>query len=166
MELSKIIDLIAVFLLGFLIASLIGLYFISRIEIPFTTFLDNLNLSGNITKAPSDYIQEDQIEIYKDKIVINIKEASISKYAPTGSMIPTLDENTNGIKIVPKSEDDIKIGDIITFRENNIFIIHRVIDKGVDEEGIFFITKGDNNLINDGKVRFEDIEHKTIGVIW
>ncbi len=166
MELSRVIDLIVMFLLGFLIASLIGLYFVSGIEIPFASFLDNFNLSGNATKAPQDYIQDDQIEIYEDKIVINIKEASIGKYAQTGSMIPTLNEYTNGIKIVPKSEDDINVGDIVTFKENNISIIHRVINKGTDEKGTFFITKGDNNLINDGKIRFNDIEYKTIGVIW
>ena len=41
-----------------------------------------------------------------------------------------------------------------------------VIEKGIDEDGIYFITKGDNNSITDGKIRFEDIEYITVGVIW
>jgi hypothetical protein len=45
-------------------------------------------------------------------------------------------------------------------------IIHRVVEKGVDFDGIYFIAKGDNNVVSDGKIRFEDIKYKTIGVIW
>jgi signal peptidase I len=81
-------------------------------------------------------------------------------------MEPLLDENSNGIRIIPKSEEDIHIGDIISFEKNKDLIIHRVIDKGVDNNGTYFITKGDNNNVSDGKIRFEDIRYITIGVIW
>ena len=52
------------------------------------------------------------------------------------------------------------------FKQGKYLIVHRVIDIGTDSEGTYFITKGDNNNIVDGKVRFEDIEFITIGVIW
>ena len=166
MELIKIIDLMAVFLVGFLVASLIGLYLISGYEITYIPFLNNISINDNFSEAPSDYIDERQIEVYEDRIIINVDNAGISRYASTGSMIPILDENSNGIRIIPESENDIMVGDIIVFSENFELIVHRVIEKGVDEDGVYFITKGDNNFINDGKVRFEDIEYKTIGVIW
>ena len=81
-------------------------------------------------------------------------------------MKPLFDHSSNGIRIKPVSEDDINIGDIITFKEGNLLIIHRVIEKGIDNNGVYFITKGDNNFVSDGKIRFKDIEYKTIGIIY
>jgi len=160
MKTKTIILLGVVFLWGFLSANVAGLYF-NELEIPFPNFPFDNDVS-----APFDFVKESQIEVYDDKIIININDASLSSYASTGSMIPVLNENSNGIRIKPTSEENIHIGDIITFREGAYLIVHRVIEKGADEKGIYFITKGDNNLVNDGKVRFEDIEYITIGVIW
>ncbi len=153
-----------IFLLGFLSANLVGAYFIYGFEIPGS--FDYLGFSFTDNSAPFDFIHENQIKVYDDKIVINVNEASIGKYAPTGSMKPVLDENSNGIRIKPKLEKDIHIGDIITFRKDNYLIIHRVVDIGIDNQGNYFITKGDNNNIVDGKVRFKDIEYITVGVLY
>ena len=162
MEISKIS---MIFLIGFLCANLINSYFIYGLEIPLFKDLgfSNHNYSND---APFDFIKKNQIEVYSDRIVINVKDASISEYAPTGSMKPILDENSNGIRIIPKSEEDIHIGDMISFEQNNELIIHRVVYKGKDENGTYFITKGDNNLINDEKIRFKDIRYITIGIIY
>ncbi len=160
MEKTKLLLISIIFLLGFLSASAINFYLVYGLEMP----LMQTNNTENI--APSNYIDENQIQVYDDKVVINVENASLGEYASTGSMKPTLDENSNGIRIKPKSIDEISVGDIISFRKNNLLIIHRVIDKGKDENGIYFLTKGDNNNYIDGKVRFSDIEYKTIGVIW
>lgn len=160
MNLDKTIKLIIVFLLGFLSANIIGLYYVYGYEIPFS-----FNLSGNL-ETPSNFIDEKQIEIYDDRIILNIKGASLARYAPTGSMEPILDENSNGIRIVPISEEEINVGDIISFKKDGYLVVHRVIYKGTDNEGVYFITKGDNSSIADGKVRFDEIEYITIGVIW
>ena len=98
--------------------------------------------------------------------MINVREASLSKYAATGSMKPVFDENANGIRIVPKSEDDINVGDIVTYQSGDSLIVHRVIEKNKDKDGVYFIIKGDNNTISDGKIRFKDIKYVTIAVIW
>lgn len=162
MNLEKILKICIVFLFGFLSANLISYYLVYGVENPFS---NGLGLSdGN--KAPQDFIKENQVQIYDDKVVINIKGASMSKYAATGSMKPTFDENANGIRIVPKSEDEINIGDIITYQSKDSLIVHRVIEKGTDREGTYFIPKGDNNSISDGKVRFKDIKYVTIAIIW
>jgi signal peptidase I len=156
---EKILCFLIFFLLGFLSANLIILSM--GIETPLSI--------GDITRtnvSPSDIILERDIEILGDRVLINIKGASLSRYEDTGSMKPVLDKGSNGIRIVPESEKYINVGDIVTFSENGYLIVHRVIEKGVDEQGVYFVTKGDNNLINDGKIRFEDIEYVTVGVIW
>jgi signal peptidase I len=150
-----------IFLLGFLSASLFSLGFLDVLENPFS-----LNDSLNNDNAPSDFVDEEDIKIYDDRIVIYIDDASLSRYAPSGSMKPIFDEGANGIRVVPLNEDDVQVGDLISFKNNGKLIIHRVVEKGVDFDGIYFIAKGDNNVVSDGKIRFEDIKYKTIGVIW
>jgi len=160
MDFDKLMKVCIVFLLGFLSANLAGLYLVYGSEMPFAI------ASNASKKAPNDLISENQIEVLPNKIIINVEGASLSRYAPTGSMKPVLDEGSNGIRIKPASEDDIDVGDIISFRNEGYLIVHRVIDKSFDEQGVYFITKGDNSLLNDGKVRFKNIEYITIGVIW
>jgi len=84
------------------------------------------------------------------------------------SMFPSLFKNSTSIDIVPSSSDKIYIGDVITFENPNGKVIsHRVVNIKEDKQGIYFVTKGDNNYLKDSyKVRFEDIESITVGVIW
>lgn len=163
MKLNNLLKVSMIFLAGFLFANLLGYYFASGLENP---FLNGFVFNSSSASTPSDFVKENQIEVYADKVVIKVKNAGIGRYAPTGSMEPVLDENSNGIRIIPESEEQINIGDIITFEKNNELIIHRVIEKGIDKNGTYFITKGDNNDITDGKIRFNEIKYLTIGVIW
>lgn len=151
--------LIAIFALGFV--SAIGLFGILSIgkEIP-------LSFVTGSAVAPQNWITEEDIILRDDMIIIKVDNARLSYYEATGSMKPVLDAGANGIRIVPESVDKIDVGDIISFRKNGILIVHRIIEKDVDEKGIYFITKGDNNNFNDGKVRFEDIEYVTIGILY
>ena len=73
-------------------------------------------------------------------------------------MVPVIDSNANGIGIRPNSSEDIFVGDIISFYHGEKLIVHRVIEKGEDEFGDYFITKGDNVNFDDGKIRFEEID--------
>ena len=95
--------------------------------------------------------------------------AAIARFANTNSMDPILDENSNGIEIVPQSPSEINIGDIIVYNKNEIDenVIHRVVAKGSDESGIYFLVRGDNNeKIDPVKVRFYDIKYVLIGVLY
>jgi len=124
-------------------------------------------LSSADSNAPGDWINTKQIRITENSVIIMVKNASISKYADTGSMKPTLDSDSNGIRVVPSSPEQIKVGDIVTFSLNGENIVHRVIEKGEDDLGYWFLTKGDNNPSSDGmKIRFEDVRYVTIGVLW
>ena len=124
------------------------------------------HLLGSSASAPSDFIEEKNIEIYSDKIIIKITNASLSEYAPTGSMRPLFDTGANGIRVVPNSPDEIIVGDIVTFDKDNTLVVHRVVEKSSDSAGVYFVTKGDNNLVSDGKIRFADIKYKTIGILY
>ena len=160
MKIIEISIVALVFLLGFFSANLLSMGFLDILENPLGFgSLDN-------GAAPFDFVEEKQIEIYEDRVVIHIDDASLSRYASTGSMRPVFDQGANGIRIVPDSEDDVHVGDLISYNEGNYLIIHRVIDKGVDDKGVYFIPKGDNSSINDGKIRFKDIKYITVGVIW
>lgn len=121
---------------------------------------------ANSNSQPGDWVSEKNIEVLSDKVIIHVKDAVLSRYANTGSMLPTLGENSNGIKIVPESDEQIKIGDIISFEKNGLMIVHRVVAKGEDEKGKYFITKGDNNSEIDGKVYFPDVKYVTIALIY
>jgi signal peptidase I len=90
------------------------------------------------------------------------------------SMYPTIKCNDSiyGINTTqyPYTLDKIQKCDIIVFKkpEEQLFAAgHRIIKKDIDKEGIYFITKGDNNLYDDttwyGKVRKEDIVYIITG---
>jgi hypothetical protein len=126
----------------------------------------NFNITGeSVLETPSDYLSEREILVYNDKIVIMVDNATLSNYGDTGSMDPVFGKGANGIRIKPGSEEEINIGDIISFNYGNRLVVHRVIEKGFDEQGTYFITKGDNADTRE-KIRFEDIQWKTIGVIY
>ncbi len=164
MRIESILKLSMIFLLGFLSANILGYYLVYGTELP---VLKDFGFSSSVNNpAPFDFVKENNIEVYPNKVVINVKGASISRYAASGSMRPVLDKDSNGIRIKPESENDIHIGDIITFEQDNNLIVHRVISIGTDSEGFYFITRGDNNPVNDGKVRFKDIKYLTIALIY
>ncbi len=147
-------------ILGFITAVLLDVNQTLGIESPFAT-----NVQENI-QAPSDVLQKKDVEIYPDRVVIHASGVSLGIYAPTGSMKPLLDENANGLRIQPRSADEINVGDIITFTRGEDLIVHRVVEKGTDATGIYFIAKGDSNDLSDGKIRFEDIKYKTIAILY
>lgn len=150
------------------------IYFIFGVIIGFVLFLvissgyffSITGFSIRNSDFSSNRILPEDIVVFEDYIMIKVKNATISSYEPSFSMNPLIDSLSNGIRIVPKSESDIRIGDIVTFNSKGKLFVHRVIDLGYDKEGLYFITKGDRNLFSDEKIRFSDIKYVTIGVVW
>ncbi|USN45594.1 MAG: signal peptidase I [Candidatus Woesearchaeota archaeon] len=117
--------------------------------------------------SPSDVLSEDQISVLEDRVVIHVDNPTWARFTDSNSMDPTLDIGTNAIQIIPNCPEDISVGDIITYNRNNDHIIHRVIGKGEDNQGPYFIAKGDNNPTSDsGRIRCDEIERKTIALIY
>jgi len=127
------------------------------------------NLDGKAIEriSPQDHVKENQILVTSEKITLDIKDASWSTFTDTNSMDPVLDKGANGIEIAPKSIDDVKVGDIITYRSKYGLIIHRVVKTGFDESGWYALVKGDNNPVNDpDKVRFDQIHGVLVAIIY
>ena len=119
--------------------------------------------------SPADRISESQVRVYDDRVVIYIKNPEWATFTDTNSMDPVLDKGANAIQIVPKSEDEIKVGDIISYTSGLVdgIIIHRVIDVGRDEKGIYYVVKGDNNRNPDPEqVRFSQITRVLVAVVY
>lgn len=152
------------FVLGFVACVFIVYFFsFSNLEVPFAT---GFVVSDYLEKAPGDHLNEEDIVVFRDKVCLKVEGVSLSNYADSGSMLPILDKGANGLRVVPKSEDDVSVGDIVSFRIGGVLVVHRVVEKGIDDNGTYFIVKGDANLIGDGKIRFKDIEYITIGIIY
>ena len=152
--------LLFVFLLGWFSSS--SYSYLDFAEKPYSAF-------SNEISSPSDWIKQDSIKIYDDKIIINIKNASWAQFADTNSMDPVLDQGANSIQLTPKNPSDLAIGDIISYKAGFIkgTVVHRIIEINFDEEGWYAITKGDNNRVQDpDKVRFSQIKHVLVGVLY
>jgi len=119
--------------------------------------------------SPADRIKESQIHVYDDVVVIEIENPEWSTFTDTNSMDPVIDYGANAIHVVPKSEDELEIGDIVAYESSftDSTVIHRIIDIGQDEQGIYFVLKGDNNPQPDPeKVRFSQVRRILVAVIY
>lgn len=76
----------------------------------------------------------------------------------TGSMSPTMEK---GDIVIVKIGEDVQNGDIITYKKDNAFITHRI----VEIEGNTVIAKGDNNNIQDEPIKKDMIIGKAVSII-
>ena len=119
--------------------------------------------------SPGDYVSEDAIHVYTDRVILDVSNPQWAKFTDTNSMDPILDEGTNAIEIVPQSPSDLQVGDIISYRSTTLdaVIIHRIISIGLDADGTYYTLKGDNNPGPDPeRVRFSQIQRKVIAIIY
>jgi len=112
--------------------------------------------------------------IYFGDVLININRG-VYKYPLFGayvivspSMVPTINVG-DGIVIKRSSNDELKIGDIITFsskdiRYSGLTVTHRIVKKQKTKTGDFvYRTKGDHNNMEDpSSVSFDNIYGKVI----
>jgi signal peptidase I len=130
-------------------------------------------LEGNLTSrnrnSPQDWIAMDQIHVYNNRVVIDIRNPEWSVFTDTKSMDPLIDSQSNAIEVIPQSENDIKVGDIVAYQSKYAegIITHRIIEIGSDEQGWYARLKGDNNERQDpGKVRFDQIKRVVVAIIY
>ena len=77
----------------------------------------------------------------------------------SGSMEPEI--SVNDLIVIFKT-DNIDVGDVITYRGNTTPVTHRVIEKGADDVGEYYVTKGDANEPDDGRIYKERVVGKVI----
>ena len=155
--------------------SLIVIYFIGLFSGSLISVLNSegrvqpFSFSGSVEKAsPSDWIKESQVSVLNDRVIIKLDKPSWAKFTDTNSMDPLIDETSNSIEIKPK-EGSLQIGDIISYESKvyGVTVIHRIIDIKEDSSGIYYVVKGDNNIIKDNeKVRFSQIKGVVVGVLY
>ncbi|MBU0457393.1 MAG: hypothetical protein ABH824_03705 [Nanoarchaeota archaeon] len=157
---KKIHNIILLLLIGLLISSLAAISK-SDAHLPTTIF------GGAEQHSPSNWVKEEQIKVYNDKVILDIQDAIWAGFTDTNSMDPFIDETSHAIEISPENPQSINLGDVISYQTEKGIIIHRVIEKGEDKKGIYYIVKGDNNRFEDPiKVRFEDVKGVLVAVIY
>ncbi len=130
---------------------------------------EEYTLSGTASAmpAPFDRVQKSNVQVYSDRAIIYMAGLRWANFSSTGSMLPVLGQGSHAIQIIPKFPEDIHIGDIISYTLDGSVIIHRVIGTGTDDEGLYFITKGDNNPAPDPEpVRFPQIDRIVVGILY
>jgi len=116
-------------------------------------------------------IPRDSLHFYDGRTQIDLDEYVWIYYnlSDTNSMYPTITKNSHGIGLKLKEDTVINVGDIISFKVKGFDhnYAHRVIEIGYDEEGEYFITKGDNNRQKDDiKIRRKDIDYVVAAIIY
>ena len=84
----------------------------------------------------------------------------------TGSMLPTLPIGTNILVHQLRDDDELKVGDIVTYTHGSSAVTHRIIELVTGEDGILrYQTKGDNpdNAVDPWLVERADIRGT---VVW
>ena len=80
----------------------------------------------------------------------------------TNSMEPSIKDG-DAILIKKTKEGDLKEGDVITFDRDNESITHRIVSVHEEDGKYLYVTKGDNNNVEDKqKVKYDDIKGKKI----
>ncbi len=124
----------------------IGVIIVSLLVIPVASFFYHFNGDSN------DYFHSKMLVV------------------PTGSMdggpteyeISTIPkDSTIMIRILSESEKDkLKVGDVITFYQNGIYTVHRIISIS----SFSIITKGDASTSSDVPITKDDVIGKVVGV--
>jgi len=134
------------------------------------------NTADNLTTSQLGYVTTD-LDIFDKAVKPDTdrfwNDVDIGYYkhnSTTYSMYPTFTNGNYIITVRDFDKGDIEEGVIIGYKSDengNTIILHRVIEESYDDEGVYYKAKGDNNkLIDDKKIRFEDVEFVVAGVIY
>lgn len=114
---------------------------------------------GNTEFSSSERVSLDAITVFPDKVIIDAPNIRYARVA-SNSMSPAFTDKSKVFEMIPSSPEDIQIGDVISFREGDIVVMHRVIEI-VDGK---YRTKGDaNKKADELLVSFDQIEGVVVG---
>lgn len=78
------------------------------------------------------------------------------------SMLPTIYAGSTSICIKDFTKEELQVNSIIVFKRSGGYVSHRI----VDIQNGSYITKGDNNIVTDGYVKYEDVHCLVGGIIY
>ena len=122
-------------------------------------------------KAPRDIIKTEHITQLDGSVTINLGVPSyVSSVLDTNSMVPTVDWSHNTLLIKDFNREDLECGDVVVFQPTeraSELIIHRIVETGIDNQGAYYRTKGDNCTRKDPYIlRNIHVRFLCIGVIY
>lgn len=167
---KNILVLVAVLLVGITLGYSVSTLIKSGAQFPSSFAIPSVFANEPVARqSPGDRVKMNQIEVYNGQVILDIKDAQWAQFSDTHSMEPVISSTSNAIEVVPKSESEIKVGDIVSYESDfadGIFI-HRVIEIGSDDKGWYAIVKGDNNPSPDpGRIRFKQIKRVVVAIIY
>ena len=120
--------------------------------------------------SPSDILKDKDIHVLPNRVEIDIAGVIPVVFTDTNSMDPVIDIGTTALELTVTDPNDIQVGDIVSYETPlapGTVVIHRVVEIGEDEEGLYFIFKGDNNPTTDpDKVRPSQLKRRVIGLLY
>ena len=126
--------------------------------------------SGIERPSPVGSIPQSVVERFADRIVIKQPGLKLIKnIADTNSMDPLFDSDHT---LIVKGKDSFNVnalnkGDIIVYQSERGLIVHRIIQVGSDDQGIFYKCEGDNNNTPDPYIiRDINIKYLVAGIIY
>jgi len=145
----------------------VGLYIESLIKFLFPMILVYNVYSFFLKRAKNIPISYERKHIYIDipilAILVFVLAYFISGYfryyaiaVATGSMTPNI--NVGDVVIVDQHTkyQDLKIGQVIAYKYDNIIVVHRLVDIIVVGDDYYFYTKGDANNAKDNYIIYPD----------
>ncbi|MDP7244069.1 MAG: signal peptidase I [Flavobacteriales bacterium] len=126
-------------------------------------------LKGEEIPSPADRIEDDDVNVFSNSVRIDVRNPKWRKFVDSNSMDPLIDSGTTTIEIKPRYANEVKVGDIIAYNIDgyDYAFVHRVVEIGNDNDGIYFVTKGDNYWEEDpDKVRFSQVEGIVVGILY
>ena len=130
-----------------------------------------LEQSGKERISPNDWVKIDQFQyspLYSTLTITGLKEIEVRGVADTGSMDGLVDYGHNVILTKNFDRDKLAVGDIIAYYQINLNLtLHRIVEMGIDNNGKWYHTRGDNCIENDGyRLRNEHVKYLCIGVVY
>lgn len=120
--------------------------------------------------SPSDTLSDDQIHVMSDRVEIDIAGVIPVVFTDTNSMDPVIDFGTTALELTITDPNELQVGDIVSYvtpRAPGTTVVHRIVEIGEDEEGLYFIFKGDNNPTTDpDRIRADQLQRKVIGLLY
>jgi hypothetical protein len=102
--------------------------------------------------SPTDTLTLRDVHVLPNRVEIDVVGGIPAVFQDTNSMDPVLDSESIAIEQTITDPSEVQIGDIVSYEvpfQPGTFIVHRVVDIQTDEDGLYFVMKGDNLKTTD-----------------
>lgn len=116
--------------------------------------------------SPGNWVGDHKVVRSQTMVYVKKANLKIHQIANTNSMLPTID-GSHEIMVLPKkhfTKDQLKIGDIIVWKKKGKInsVCHRIVKIG--SKG--FVTQGDNLKMNDGWIKWTEVQSVVVGAVY